>query len=1099
MSAFNTLDDAIRAILAAHGACVTRYLETDEILLTGRSSRLDLSEEDVISYLLESSYPVVVIGDPGCGKSTLLQRFVLRLCSSELIPLPVTLKFVRSNDSLAQLIARSLSYQFRQVPEFASRQIRLSEFAPVIDQLLATRQVAILLDGLNEIPKNLFDGASDAIHKMMDEFSWHRYLLTVRSSSVSLLGRFDLPRYRSVYHRGLSVNGAKAFVRRHKTLTNTAKRGILSAIDKGDRVSALLLNPQRLHLTCQFYRSTGTLPSTLTDIFQEELRTVASSTNYALLPCDVLFSILATVAAEMTCRGILVADLLCADPALAMSLETLIASAPPRSRLGEAVREMEVREMKDAVQTALGCPFVTVDRAQLSFIHESYQDFFSSLWLVEHLEHLSSEEIKRFVNAPSWEQAVGFAMGSMHRTTGLEKLVGVMLQEDDTVLLAASLARGLPAESAGRVVPSITEKLRVIATSCSIPELRARSLVLLNELGQNAVLFQLIPETYRDPDWLVREMGALYAGTFCFAGRPEELAELFADENYWVRAAAVWAAGEARLASLRSRLVNVSESDHSEVVRGWAQFALERLDRAPCEVSDYIWHEDYMTSAFFAGCVGSEPADFYTSGLLHQHPLVRSTSIEAIAEMEYLPAFGQMRELARDPSEYVRAWLMRSIGEARVFGCADMLQAGFTDSDPWVRFWAVESAGTLRLKVCADDLVELLMHETDGNVRRATVWALANTGGVSALQHIEHLLGSGELSASNDAFALIEALQRRISRESPFSIREIILHIPESQTRDGQKETESSFIDRHQDDIEEMALLFAQYQRPDGILINSTHIARWLLQFESPERMGYALQLLRHIDFYHRTRIASMFAACLDSGIGSPPPAGTVATILGNPTDSSSIVNYILRDVLRKRNIPTQELKAVLSTATSGQPVLFLDDNIGSGKQSVEIFRQWLGYGEQILNEEHVFRLSEEETARLRRCRVVIVACIATREGCEFASKTLAAMGLQVDRVTAFTLVDESVGCFHPTSSVFPDAELRSKAKQMAIEIGTSLLADKNWLESRKQCFALGYGGAEKLIVFFYNVPTTTLPILWKTGIYRSTPWFPLFPRREKL
>jgi hypothetical protein len=68
----------------------------------------------------------------------------------------------------------------------------------------------------------------------------------------------------------------------------------------------------------------------------------------------------------------------------------------------------------------------------------------------------------------------------------------------------------------------------------------------------------------------------------------------------------------------------------------------------------------------------------------------------------------------------------------------------------------------------------------------------------------------------------------------------------------------------------------------------------------------------------------------------------------------------------------------------------------------------------------------------------------------------------------------------------------------MAREIGYELLRDKSWDDLRKKEWALGYGNSQKLIVFSYNTPTCTLPILWKFGEYQGKIWTPLFPRTQQ-
>ena len=50
-------------------------------------------------------------------------------------------------------------------------------------------------------------------------------------------------------------------------------------------------------------------------------------------------------------------------------------------------------------------------------------------------------------------------------------------------------------------------------------------------------------------------------------------------------------------------------------------------------------------------------------------------------------------------------------------------------------------------------------------------------------------------------------------------------------------------------------------------------------------------------------------------------------------------------------DIESQPLETILNTINSDEKVIdFIDDNIGSGKQATQIFRDWLGIEKRKLN-----------------------------------------------------------------------------------------------------------------------------------------------------
>lgn len=1067
--------------------------------ITDRKAERSMSMEDLLQFLLRSPYPLVMLGEPGCGKTTIINRLALELCNSNWLPLIVRLRLMRSHDSLFDIIARSLTWDLRDVDEFTHLQIKASHLSNLVKHIFSSQKVVLFLDGLNEVSRDLFDSAATEIQNAFEEYNWQRFILTNRTTNLDLMGKFTLFDSPFIYHRGLSPDSAKLFIDKNADLAPFASRIMISEIDRGGKISTLLLNPQRLLLSCRFYIETGNLPSTLAEIFYQDLQYFASKRDPNIdVPVDFQFKILSTIAAEMTSRGTLVGDLLGVDPESSVSFSKVLGCIPQETAVGNWLTQFDMSDLLEIFKTCLDCPFIVSEKGQFSFIHESYQDFFSSLWLGDNLNYLSGSDLYRIGRSPSWEEAFVFVTSVLKDKAKLDRIIDIMLKSEDGVFLMACCAFEMTTDMAQYVKPRIAQRLAEIVRISKIPELRVRAMDLLHRIGEIVTLHQLVLHCYTDDNWMVRETAALYAGSIKISDSPKKLALLFYDQNHWVRAAAVWAAGEANLTQLKSKLSQCSQEDTCSVVRQWAKFALQRLEKRFNRKISKSWYEEYMVSEIFSGCNGKNPAEFYTSGLSSNEELVRSTSVEAISEMQYFPAFKKMRALCSDISPYVRAWLMRSIGEADVFSCSDILIAGIADSDTWVRFWAIESIGILKLKIARDEMIKLLSREADANVLRAVIWSLCNMGTLEALDEIEKHAAKGRVAWSPEIEALVERLRQRITFEGPFSITDFTLRMFEH--RQGEElQSITGFIKAHEVEIKALATVFTQYQRPDGIIITELQVERWLRQFKSIERMTYALRLLHNVDFYTRRRMAEIFESFLESSLGQGNIKRTTASILGNPSDSSSLVNYVIREVLTKHQIESQDLKSILASSAKKQIILFVDDNIGSGKQSIQIFREWLKTGERILNEHHVVPLSKRDIERLRNCEICIFTCLATHQGCKSVYTELNSLGLNVHSVSAFYMADQKIGCFHPTSNVFLDSEEREKAKEMAREIGVCLLQNKDWPEDRKKEYALGYGGAEKLIVFFYNVPTTTLPILWKAGYYHGQAWFPLFLRREKL
>jgi len=272
-----------------------------------------------------------------------------------------------------------------------------------------------------------------------------------------------------------------------------------------------------------------------------------------------------------------------------------------------------------------------------------------------------------------------------------------------------------------------------------------------------------------------------------------------------------------------------------------------------------------------------------------------------------------------------------------------------------------------------------------------------------------------------------------------------------------------------------------------------TAITDYLRQFESTEWMARALILLEHIDYFPRARLEDIFEEFHSGLDGNVKPKATFA-VLGGPQDSSNALAYYCSKVFKGTDRERfKTLVDVIRTYKAEEVVVFLiDDNLGSGGNAIRIFQAWLGLTERG----SVAKLNDDEKAWLKKADLRYFVLIDfVDKGHERLKVFLADHGVRLQIEPAIT-TQEREGCFKPTANVFSNAAQREAARRMAASIGYELLDDEHRSDDDRRLFALGYGGSQKLIVFEWNTPTSTLPILWKTGTWHGKPWKPLFPRR---
>jgi glyoxylase-like metal-dependent hydrolase (beta-lactamase superfamily II) len=307
-------------------------------------------------------------------------------------------------------------------------------------------------------------------------------------------------------------------------------------------------------------------------------------------------------------------------------------------------------------------------------------------------------------------------------------------------------------------------------------------------------------------------------------------------------------------------------------------------------------------------------------------------------------------------------------------------------------------------------------------------------------------------------------------------------------------EQQEAFFRKHDALITELARKFQTHWSR----IDEDKIKNWLRQFGDYRSITSVFPLLQNIDYIDDGKIIDLFTDFYEK-LGSGDLGKVAFARLGGGKDSTSLIGYLCSKAFsekQRHDVRFDNLEALARTTDPASlTVVFLDDTIGSGNQSVSIFKEWLGLSDGAPR--HVHRLSSDTEQWLRKARLVYFALIGFREGKEQLADFLASQDIAVRVHTAITM-DESIGCFDASSLIFDNPQVRLHAKKIVEEIGFQLFSDQDeWSDEKRRGMSLGYRGAQKLIVFSYNTPNCTVPILWKKGQFNGKEWLPLFPRRD--
>lgn len=141
--------------------------------------------------------------------------------------------------------------------------------------------------------------------------------------------------------------------------------------------------------------------------------------------------------------------------------------------------------------------------------------------------------------------------------------------------------------------------------------------------------------------------------------------------------------------------------------------------------------------------------------------------------------------------------------------------------------------------------------------------------------------------------------------------------------------------------------------------------------------------------------------------------------------------------------------------------IIFLDDFIGSGRQSAQF---WKNLVQPIM-------LSRSN------CKVILGVLVGYTSGIQYLTRVTGFIPVVVDTLS------ESDRPFSEQSALFPDPDERERARLVAEKYGKRLYPK----------YPFGYASAQSLVGFFYSTPNNTLPIFWST----EHNWQPLLPRAE--
>lgn len=181
------------------------------------------------------------------------------------------------------------------------------------------------------------------------------------------------------------------------------------------------------------------------------------------------------------------------------------------------------------------------------------------------------------------------------------------------------------------------------------------------------------------------------------------------------------------------------------------------------------------------------------------------------------------------------------------------------------------------------------------------------------------------------------------------------------------------------------------------------------------------------------------------------------------------------------------------------RPIVFVDDQFGTGGQAEAQLRQWLGeprstWPENIRDEQNIYNtsLTDRTKGSLIANKVTLAFLFGTNEGKERIERVAGSIGFS------------SLSVLSQKSLKGESAQLPDRLGTFLSEVGERLLtgirkATEPTAIAAAKNDSLGYSGTASVVLTQFNVPSNVITAFWCTGMSGEVPWVPLFLRRGYL